>query len=157
MLYPLVARDYRDHHLAHLVGAAYAQLANPMEAVKWLRRAADWGFAPTPTPGAPNAIAVEEDVVINEVMYNPFQSRNGAGQPFEARPGEFIELHNPGTAPRSLAGLSVSLVNGATSAQYASIDLSPAMVLPAGGYLVVHNPAVMIDPAAIFCFRVSSM
>jgi hypothetical protein len=44
VLTPLLAGNYRDHHLAQLVGVAHAQLGNPTEATRWLRRAADWGF-----------------------------------------------------------------------------------------------------------------
>ncbi len=35
---------YMDHHVAYSVGAAYAQLGQPAEAVRWLRQAARTGF-----------------------------------------------------------------------------------------------------------------
>lgn len=36
--------DYRDHHVAYSLGAAYAQLGDTGEAERWLRTAADTGF-----------------------------------------------------------------------------------------------------------------
>jgi tetratricopeptide (TPR) repeat protein len=44
LLEALSSMDYRDHHTAYSVGAAFAQLGKPAEAVTWLRRAAEWGF-----------------------------------------------------------------------------------------------------------------
>jgi DNA-binding winged helix-turn-helix (wHTH) protein/TolB-like protein/Tfp pilus assembly protein PilF len=35
---------YKDHHVAYSLGAAYAQLGEPREAIAWLRRAVDSGF-----------------------------------------------------------------------------------------------------------------
>jgi hypothetical protein len=40
----VAARKYTDHHVAYSLGAAYAQLGRPREAVEWLRRAAETGF-----------------------------------------------------------------------------------------------------------------
>ena len=40
----VLARDYRDHHVAYSLGVAYAQLGEPEKAVRWLRTAADTGF-----------------------------------------------------------------------------------------------------------------
>lgn len=40
----VLAREYRDHHVAYSLGAAYMQLGNIDEAVRWLRTAADTGF-----------------------------------------------------------------------------------------------------------------
>jgi TolB-like protein len=39
---------YMDHHVAYALGAAYAQLGRPADAVKWLRSAADTGFSSYP-------------------------------------------------------------------------------------------------------------
>ena len=36
--------DYRDHHVAYSLGAAYAQLGDIDQADRWLRTAADTGF-----------------------------------------------------------------------------------------------------------------
>lgn len=40
----LLENDYRDHHVAYSLGAAYAQLGDDAEANRWLRTAADTGF-----------------------------------------------------------------------------------------------------------------
>jgi hypothetical protein len=65
-------------------------------------------------------------IVINEVDYD--------------QPGvdnfEFIELFNNGATAASLANLSVRLVNGNGSTEYAKIIL-PSTLLPAGGYFVI--------------------
>jgi hypothetical protein len=37
-------REYRDHHVAYSLGAAYAQLEDESLAIQWLRTAADTGF-----------------------------------------------------------------------------------------------------------------
>jgi DNA-binding winged helix-turn-helix (wHTH) protein/tetratricopeptide (TPR) repeat protein len=42
------ARGYRDHHVAYSLGAAYAQLGEFEAATRWLRTAADTGFACPP-------------------------------------------------------------------------------------------------------------
>jgi len=39
-----LASAYMDHHVAYSLGAAYAQLGQPAQAVAWLRKAADSGF-----------------------------------------------------------------------------------------------------------------
>jgi len=89
--------------------------------------------------GDPACAPAGGSLVINEVDYD--------------QPGsdtlEFIEIHNPGTSDRSLVGITVSFINGATSSAYASIDLSSATVLPAGGYLVIHSITMTVLPPAI--------
>ena len=40
----VVSHPYRDHHVAYSLGAAYAQLGESPEAVRWLGTAADTGF-----------------------------------------------------------------------------------------------------------------
>jgi predicted Zn-dependent protease len=44
----VLAREYRDHHVAYSLGAAYGQLGQPHEAMRWLRIAADTGFPCVP-------------------------------------------------------------------------------------------------------------
>ena len=41
---PAAGRDYRDHHVAYSLGAAYGQLGEIDAAVRWLRTVADTGF-----------------------------------------------------------------------------------------------------------------
>src|SRR5688500_6422489 len=43
LLDAVIARPYRDHHVAYSVGAAFAQLGAHGPAVEWLRRSADTG------------------------------------------------------------------------------------------------------------------
>jgi DNA-binding winged helix-turn-helix (wHTH) protein/tetratricopeptide (TPR) repeat protein len=40
----VLSREYRDHHVAYSLGAAYGQLGDTHEALRWLRTAADTGF-----------------------------------------------------------------------------------------------------------------
>jgi hypothetical protein len=51
--------------------------------------------AADPTPGAANKVTVNQDVVINEVMYHPI---------YKDPRGEFLELYNRGTQPADLSG-----------------------------------------------------
>jgi DNA-binding winged helix-turn-helix (wHTH) protein/tetratricopeptide (TPR) repeat protein len=44
----VLAHGYRDHHVAYSLGAAYAQLGDYDGALRWLRTAADSGFACVP-------------------------------------------------------------------------------------------------------------
>jgi hypothetical protein len=61
---------------------------------------------------------------------------------------EYVELYNPSATSADLAGLRLVLVNGATSQQYDSIDLSPAGSLAAGEYLVIAGSGVTVPPSA---------
>jgi hypothetical protein len=98
-------------------------------------RLAPFGPALTPTvatPGGPNAVELNEDVVIHEVMYhrNP---RLEEGLPVEERAEEWIELHNRGEAPVDLGGWRLIDAVGFTF---------PAdTVLAPGGLLVVARDA----------------
>lgn len=78
-------------------------------------------------------------LVINEVDYD--------------QPGtdatEFVEIYNPTANAISTAGLSLVLVNGSNNTTYLAFDLSAAGSIPAGGYLVVADTAVTVDPGAI--------
>jgi DNA-binding winged helix-turn-helix (wHTH) protein/tetratricopeptide (TPR) repeat protein len=47
-LQQVLAGKYRDHHVAYGVGAAYARLGDPANALQWLRVAADTGFPCAP-------------------------------------------------------------------------------------------------------------
>ncbi|MBI4606252.1 MAG: lamin tail domain-containing protein [Planctomycetes bacterium] len=86
----------------------------------------DFGYAPQPTPGAPNEIDVSRDVSINEVFYNA---------PAGSTASEFIELFNRGAEPVDLTGWSFTKGVSFTF---------PAGAIPPGGYLVVAA-----DPASL--------
>ena len=77
-------------------------------------------------------------LVINEVDYDSVGSDTA----------EFIEIRNNGPGPASLSGVAIVLVNGANGAEYARIDLSGAMELAAGAYLVVHSANVTVPESA---------
>ena len=83
--------------------------------------------------------SVAPRLVINEVDYD---------QP-STDTKEYIELYNPSSAPVSLAGLKVVLVNGATSLGYNTIDLSSVGSLPGGTYLVIAGAAVTVPASAL--------
>jgi serine/threonine protein kinase/TolB-like protein len=58
---------YMDHHVAYALGAAYAQLGQPADAVKWLRSAADTGFPCYPW--------LQRDTLLDQIRSDPgFQS-----------------------------------------------------------------------------------
>lgn len=59
----VLAQEYRDHHVAYSLGAAYAQLGNVAEAVRWLGTAADSGF--------PCAIWFERDPLLAPLRRHP--------------------------------------------------------------------------------------
>ena len=57
------AREYRDHHVAYSLGAAYAQLREFDHAMRWLRTAADTGF--------PCTIWFERDPLLEPLRRTP--------------------------------------------------------------------------------------
>ncbi len=74
-------------------------------------------------------------LVINEVDYDQVGTDMG----------EYIEIYNPTTSTISLAGIVISLINGATPGdpEYTRVSLASAVDLPAGGYLVVASAATL--------------
>lgn len=89
----------------------------------------DLAYSPAadPTRGAPNAVSVTTDIVINELMYHPIDGD---------RRKEYVELYNRGTEPVDLTGYALS--------DGIQFTFAPGTVVPAGGYLVVAR-----DPALI--------
>lgn len=87
----------------------------------------EFAFATSPTPGAANTVNVSQDIVINEVFYNP---------PLGNLQGEFLELHNRGVAPVNIGGWSFT--------RGVSFAFPVGTTLAAGDYLVVAQ-----DPAAL--------
>ncbi len=77
-----------------------------------------------PTPGTPNGSLHDEDVVINEIFFNP---------PSEDDEDEFVELHHRGNTPAPLTGWRL---RGGIQ-----FDFPPGLTLQPGGFLVVaRNP-----------------
>ena len=81
-----------------------------------------------PTPGAPNVVAFEKRIVINEIMYHPGDENDA---------GEYIELHN--RADGATVDLSLwEFTRGVTYVFPAGTSIPPH------GYLVVaRNPAAV--------------
>lgn len=77
-------------------------------------------------------------LVINEIDYDQVDTDDQ----------EFVEIFNPSSGPMGLDGLALIFVNGADSKEYRRVDLSAAAVLPAGQYLVVGSPLVVVPPSA---------
>lgn len=77
----IVRGPYMDHHVAYSLGAAYAQLGDRLEAMRWLRRAAESGF-----PCAPCFV---RDPLLEPVRRHP---------DFTALLGEISRLGNDATA-----------------------------------------------------------
>ena len=59
----VLASDYRDHHVAYSLGAAYAQLGDVEHAVRWLSTSADTGF--------PCATWFERDPLLEPIRQQP--------------------------------------------------------------------------------------
>lgn len=77
-------------------------------------------------------------LIINEIDYDNIGTDTA----------EYIELLNVSTQPLSLAGIKVTLVNGATSTVYQTIDLGPTGSLGAGQYLVLCPPTTSVPATA---------
>ncbi len=89
------------------------------------------------TPGAPNAIVVNDDIVIHEIVYHRGPLGTDAG-PVD-RPEQWIELYNRGVQPVDLSGWM--LADAVAYAIPAGTEIAP------GGYLVVAGDAAAIGAA----------
>ncbi|MGE4179232.1 MAG: lamin tail domain-containing protein [Limisphaerales bacterium] len=72
------------------------------------------------TPGAANGAPRVHDLVINEIMYKPISGDDD---------DQYVELHNQGSASRSLAGWRIE--------DGIEFTFPAGAVIPAGGYLVI--------------------
>jgi hypothetical protein len=88
-----------------------------------------WLFPSAATPGTANAFTLQQNIVINEICYNPPDLTPASENK------QWLELHNRGATPVNLSGWSfgsgITYTFGNTT-------------LPAGGYLVVAK-----DPASL--------
>jgi hypothetical protein len=90
-------------------------------------------------------VARGQGVVINEIHYDP---------PDNTVPLEFVELHNPGTAPVDISGWRLE--------DAVQCTLPPGSVMAAGGYFVVagnaaaYQAAFGLAPGAVFTGGLSS-
>ncbi len=97
-----------------------------------------WRTPTEPTPGEPNAVSLEADIVVNEVMYHR-APLSESGVPVQDRDEEWIELFNRGGAPVDLGGWQ--LVDAVAYTFPAGTTLEP------GGFLVVSNDAAALRAA----------
>lgn len=96
----------------------------------------DAKFSPAadPTRDAANAVSVNTDVVIDEIMYHPIDNDNRK---------EYVELYNRGAQAVDLSGWSLS--------DGLNFTFQPGTILPAGGYLVIaRDPGLFTGPASIY-------
>lgn len=87
---------------------------------------------------AVEVVAFVGSLVINEVDYD--QAGTDAS--------EFVEIFNGTNAPIAMAGHKLLLVNGSNNSVYKTIDLAGAGTLPAGGFLVVASPSLVVPEGA---------
>ena len=89
-----------------------------------------WYSSASHTRDAANSPPIVTDIVINEIMPDP---------PSDHRNGQFIELHNKGAAPVSLAGWKL---RGGVD-----FDFSPGTSIAPGGYLVIGADTTFLQTA----------
>ena len=86
-----------------------------------------WYYVTNPTPGLPNTVTINDGVVINEIMYNPFPGR---------RDREYIELYNRTGSPIPLTAWRLT--------DDIQFDFAPGTTIAAGAYLVVAESTATI-------------
>ncbi|MBI4604077.1 MAG: lamin tail domain-containing protein [Planctomycetes bacterium] len=90
-----------------------------------------WWISTRPSPGAPNRVDVEQDLVLNEIHYNPkisLADRGWAPDPDTSR-GELVEVFNRSARTIALDGFRLS-----SGFNYA---FPPGSSIAPGGFLVV--------------------
>jgi hypothetical protein len=92
-----------------------------------------WLYPSVTTPGAANAFVLQQNIVINEICYNPPDVSPASADK------QWLELRNRGAAPVDLGGWSFGA--GITFA------FPPGTVLAAGGHLLVAKAPGNFNPA----------
>ncbi len=92
-----------------------------------------WLYPASATPGAANAFALQQAIVIHELCYNPPDVSPASADK------QWLELHNRGNAPVDLGGWSFSSGIG-------FVFPSPTLIAP-GGYLLVAKAPGNFSPA----------
>jgi len=87
--------------LSRVIGAVnYGEHATPEVSYgRYPDGADDWYFMPVPSPAGPNFVALEDSIIINEIMYHPVT---------EDDRDEYVELYNRGAGTVSLSGWRLS-------------------------------------------------
>ncbi|MEM7232098.1 MAG: lamin tail domain-containing protein [Planctomycetota bacterium] len=99
---------------------------------------ADFTAAADPTPAATNQVTVPDDLVINEVMYNPIDGDVGL---------EYIELYHRGAALLDISGWEIS--------RGVNYVFPPGTIIAPGAYIVVARDPQRIQ--AIYGLSASIM
>ncbi|HLU49102.1 MAG TPA: lamin tail domain-containing protein, partial [Planctomycetota bacterium] len=120
---------------AHVIDAARSDaprtiLSSPWSFARLPDTGGRWWFSLEPTPGAPNIVSREEDVVLNEIHYHPIEREDEL---------EWIEIHNRSQRTIDLSGFSLE---GAFNDSFADGTL-----LGPQGYLVVARDPVAVRDA----------
>lgn len=108
-----------------------AMVAKRYDRARWPDGTGRWLHPHHLTPGASNAFAIGQDVVINEVLYHP---RDPQG-PATNSPEQWIELFNRGTGTVDLTGWRLEEDHDLL------FSFPPGRTLAAGGYLVIARDA----------------
>ncbi len=87
-----------------------------------------WYTMTTPTPGDPNQVSLNTSIVINELMYHPYDNNDDL---------EYIELYNRGNEDVDLSGWRFS--------KGVDFVFQPGMSLASGDYLVVAKNQEVIS------------
>jgi phosphatidylserine/phosphatidylglycerophosphate/cardiolipin synthase-like enzyme len=96
----------------------------------------DWVSTNNPTPGSANSAStgpVASDLVMNEVMPNPWPSDDNASWPG----GEWVEILNTGTSDLNLTGWSIVDNAGNTLPFNASHLVGPSSIIAAGEHRII--------------------
>lgn len=88
-----------------------------------------WLIPSAPTPGNPNTFSLNEDIVINEIMYH--HQGDYQATTYDPSNEEWIELFNRGTTPVDLSGWTL---DGGIS-----YTIPPGTILAADGFLVIDS------------------
>lgn len=122
-----------------LLGAGGAMLFDAVSVKSTTRARDSQGRVLVPTGdtfGTENTFSLHTDIVLNEVMYHFPPNPGTPSQPVTDHPEEWIEVHNKGASPVSLAGWSFD--EGIAFTFPAGTTLAP------GGYLVVAQDAAAL-------------
>lgn len=109
--------------------------------VTWSARAREedggaWRTPDEPTPGEPNRVTLNEDIVISEILYH-HAPRSVDGEPVTDDPEEWIELYNRGAETVDLGGWQ--LVDAV------AFEFPSGTTLAPGAWLVVAHDAAALS------------
>jgi hypothetical protein len=124
--------------LGTLDGAQVFDAVRALDRPRGRTDAGAWAWPTTPTPGAPNAIAVDDAVVLHEILYHPAPIAVD-GAPVVDRTDEWIELYNRGDQPVDLSGWTLT--------DAVTFTVPAGTVLAPGAFLVVANDAAAFAAA----------